>query len=135
MPRHLELIESCASCLPYGNSVSSVACDLLYKTTNLFFSLTAYCHVIGINPLLFAFLKATKNTIKPTEDSAVCKYTILTSLKNDDFRTNISFSQMFFSLDVRPRVYARTFKGCMHVRPKGVWTYVVRRMDVRAKEF
>ena len=36
MPRHLELIESCASCLPYGNSVSSVACDLLYKTTNLF---------------------------------------------------------------------------------------------------
>ena len=36
MPRHLELIESCASCLPHGNSVSSVACDLLYKTTNLF---------------------------------------------------------------------------------------------------
>ena len=38
MPRHLELIESCALCLPHGNSVSSVACDLLYKTINLFFS-------------------------------------------------------------------------------------------------
>ena len=85
--------------------------------------------------LTFAFLKAANNTIKSTEDSAVCKYTILTSLKNDDFRTNISFSQMIISLDVRPRVYARTFKGCMDVRPKGVWTYVVRRMDVRAKEF
>ena len=57
MPRHLELIESCASCLPHGNSVSSVACDLLYKTTNLFlpypsdgdrwFSLT----VVSIKPL------------------------------------------------------------------------------------
>ena len=32
----------CASCLPHGNSVSSVACDLLYKTTNLFFSLTLW---------------------------------------------------------------------------------------------
>ena len=42
MPRHLELIESCASCLPHGISVSSVACDLLYKTTNLFFSLTLW---------------------------------------------------------------------------------------------
>ena len=42
MPRHLELIESCASCLPQGNSVSSVACDLLYKTTNLLFSLTLW---------------------------------------------------------------------------------------------
>ena len=42
MPRHLELIESCASCLPQGNSVSSVACDLLYKITNLFFSLALW---------------------------------------------------------------------------------------------
>ena len=42
MPRHLELTESCAVCLPHGNSVSSVACDLLYKTTNLFFSLTLW---------------------------------------------------------------------------------------------
>ena len=42
MPRHLELIESCASCLPHGNSVFSVACDLLYKTINLFFSLTLW---------------------------------------------------------------------------------------------
>ena len=24
MPRHLELMESCASCLPHGNSASSV---------------------------------------------------------------------------------------------------------------
>ena len=36
MPRHLELIESCAKLF------SSVACDLLYKTTNLFFSLTLW---------------------------------------------------------------------------------------------
>ena len=42
MPWHLELIESCASCLPHGNSVSSVACDLLYKTSNLLFSLTLW---------------------------------------------------------------------------------------------
>ena len=34
MPRHLELIESCASCLPHGISVSSVACDLLWLPQN-----------------------------------------------------------------------------------------------------
>ena len=42
MPRHLELTEGCAVCLPHGNSVSSVACDLLYKTTNLFSSLSLW---------------------------------------------------------------------------------------------
>ena len=40
MPRHLEFIEGCALCLPYGNSALSVACDHLCmaKTPYLFFS-------------------------------------------------------------------------------------------------
>ena len=42
MPRHLEFIEGCALCLPYGNSASAVACDLLFKTRNLFFSLSLW---------------------------------------------------------------------------------------------
>ena len=44
---------------------------------------------------------------------------------------NFSFSQMNISMDVRPQVYGRTSIGCMHVRPKGVWTYVNGCMDVR----
>ena len=48
MPRHLELIESCASCLQHGNSVSSVACDLLYKNHK---SLYLFTSVVKIKPL------------------------------------------------------------------------------------
>ena len=39
---------------------------------------------------------------------------------------NFSFFQMSISMDVLPKVYGRTSIGGMHVRPKGVWTYVLR---------
>ena len=42
MPGHLEFIEGCALCLPHGNSAFSVACDLLYITKTLFFSLSLW---------------------------------------------------------------------------------------------
>ena len=48
---------------------------------------------------------------------------------------NFSFSQMNISMDVRPKVYGRTSIGCMHVRPKGVWTYVQRVLARTSIEF
>ena len=77
MPRHLELIESCASCLPHGNSVSSVACDLLYKTTNLFFSLL----------LWFNFLFSTEDTEVTDYFSVFCvlRGLILFSTEDTEF--------------------------------------------------
>ena len=48
MPRHFEFLESCALCLPHGNSAPSVACDLLYKTNNLFFSLSLWFIIVPL---------------------------------------------------------------------------------------
>ena len=79
---------------------------------------------------LFAFSIVSKTAIKSTKYSFTGKYAILTSTENDDFRTKFSFTQMIFSLDVRPkgvctyvlRGYGRTCRGRLHVRPWNLWS-------------
>ena len=63
------------------------------------------------------------------------KYATLVSHKMAVLGHNFSFSQMNISMDVRPKVYGRTSLGCMHVRPKGVWTYVQRVLARTSIEF
>ena len=69
--------------------------------------------------------------MKSTGNFLVGKYAILGRRENGDFGSFFPILSHSFSMDVRPRVCGRTFKGCMDVRPKGVWTYVQRRLDVR----
>ena len=63
------------------------------------------------------------------------KYATLVSHKMAVLGHNFSFSQMNISMDVRPKVYGRTSIGGMHVRPKGVWTYVQRMLARTSIEF
>ena len=75
-----------------------------------------YRLAIGSNLLLFAFSKASNTAIFSAEDSLTGKYATLVNHKMEVLGHNFSFSQMNIS---------------MHVRPKGVRTYVLRFMDVR----
>ena len=75
-----------------------------------------YRLAIGSNLLLFAFSKASNTAIFSAEDSLTGKYATLVNHKMEVLGHNFSFSLMNIS---------------MHVRPKGVRTYVLRFMDVR----
>ena len=67
-----------------------------------------YWLAIGSNSLLFAFSIASKTAIFSAEDSLTGKYATLVSHKMAVLGHNFSFSQMNISMDVRPKVYART---------------------------
>ena len=68
--------------LAHGNSVSSVACDLLYKTTNLFFSLT----------LWFNFLFSTEDTEVTDYFSVFC---VLRGL------ILLNFRKLFYTTEIK----------------------------------
>ena len=48
MPRHLELIESCASCLPHGNSASSADSIILPQMSFFYPQMLDRCYTDGI---------------------------------------------------------------------------------------
>ena len=92
-----------------------------------------YWLAIGSYSLLFAFSIASKTAIFSAEDSLWANMRLSWAIKWRFWNTISLFLRWIFlwtyvlrSMDVRPRVYARTSSGSMHVRPKGVWTYVHR---------
>ena len=73
---------------------------------------------------LFDIRERPENAIKTSESGRVCKYATPESeqMKAKGYRTSISPAKK--TMDVRPWLCGRTFKGCLHVRREGLRTYV-----------
>ena len=83
---------------------------------------------------LFDIRERPENAIKTSESGWVCKYATPESeqMKAKGYRTSISPAKK--TMDVRPWLCGRTFKGCLHVRREGLRTYVQRVPGRTSKE-